>query len=225
MPPPPMPPLPMPETPTPPMPSMRPYRDPPAPLSILDLSISNALRFITSLVSLILDCMIILWSFSSCDSISVKVRTCDMVTFSLWPSAMTSSKAKMRSKAARLMPSSSVCCCVYSGRTLPRSRRMSRSSRMLDALLVTRRRYSCPCSMGVYTYRTFSVSTYVCWVPVLTSLGNAASSPSMRMRVIGTYWRDTRALPPLVTTEAARTTIASFGYSSLPITPGAAPQP
>ena len=172
---------------------MRPYRDPPAPLSILDLSISNALRFITSLVSLILDCMIILWSFSSCDSISVKVRTCDMVTFSLWPSAMTSSKAKMRSKAARLMPSSSVCCCVYSGRTLPRSRRMSRSSRMLDALLVTRRRYSCPCSMGVYTYRTFSVSTYVCWVPVLTSLGNAASRPSMRMRVIGTYWRDTRA--------------------------------
>jgi len=28
-------------------------------------------------------------------------------------------------------------------------RRMSRSSRMLDCLLVTRRRYSAPCSIGV----------------------------------------------------------------------------
>ena len=74
------------------------------------------------------------------------------------------------------------------------SRRMSRSSRMFDCLLVTRSRYMVPWSRGWYTYRTFSVSTYVCCLPVPTSLGNAASRPSMRMRVMGTNWRETRAV-------------------------------
>lgn len=50
-----------------------------------------------------------------------------------------------------------------------------------------------PTSMGWYTYRTFSVSTYVCCFPLPTSLGKAASRPSMRMRLMSMYWRDTRA--------------------------------
>ena len=52
-----------------------PPRPPPPCRSSLVFSISIALRFITSFVSLILLWMIILCSFSSCDSISVKVRT------------------------------------------------------------------------------------------------------------------------------------------------------
>ena len=79
---------------------------------------------------------------------------------------------------------------------------------MFDALFVTSRRYMFPWSIGWYTYRTFSVSTYVCCFPDPTSFGNAARRPSMRMRVIGTNCLETSALPPLVTTDAARTTCA-----------------
>mmetsp|Transcript_11507 Transcript_11507/g.32312 ORF Transcript_11507/g.32312 Transcript_11507/m.32312 type:complete len:241 (+) Transcript_11507:1040-1762(+) len=96
--------MPMPPPLYPPMPLLTPpIPGPPGllPPSILLRSISMAFFFITSLVSLILDWIIILCSFSSCDSISMFCRTCPDVMFSLCPPrATTSSKAKMRSKAA-----------------------------------------------------------------------------------------------------------------------------
>mmetsp|Transcript_32311 Transcript_32311/g.91610 ORF Transcript_32311/g.91610 Transcript_32311/m.91610 type:complete len:355 (+) Transcript_32311:651-1715(+) len=174
--------------------------------STLVFSISMALRFMTSLVSLILLWMIILCSFSSWLSMSVFCLTCVAVMFSFMPAEMTSSKAKIRSKACRTMVSSSTDS-TYIGTTLESSRSVSRSSRMLLCLFVTSNRYS-P-SRGWYTYLTLLVSTKVCCLPVPTSLGNAASSPSMRIRLMSMNWRDTRALPDLVTTEAARTTIVT----------------
>ena len=45
-------------------------------------------------------------------------------------------------------------------------------------------------SSGWYTYRTLSVSTNVCCLPVFISLGKAARRPSMRERVISTNCRE-----------------------------------
>mmetsp|Transcript_15791 Transcript_15791/g.27224 ORF Transcript_15791/g.27224 Transcript_15791/m.27224 type:complete len:209 (+) Transcript_15791:585-1211(+) len=50
--------------------------------SDLALSICSTLRFISSFASLILLCRIMLWSFSSCDSISTLVRICWRLMFS-----------------------------------------------------------------------------------------------------------------------------------------------
>mmetsp|Transcript_41181 Transcript_41181/g.105291 ORF Transcript_41181/g.105291 Transcript_41181/m.105291 type:complete len:266 (-) Transcript_41181:66-863(-) len=174
--------------------------------SILVFSISIAFFFMTSLVSLILLWMIILCSFSSWLSMSVFCFTCVAVMFSLKPLLMTSSKAKSSSNAAREIASSSSGS-TYIGTTLDSSRSVSRSSRMLLCLFVTSSRYS-P-SSGWYTYRTALVSTKVCCCPVPTSLGNAASRPSMRMRLMSTNWRDTSGLPVFVTREAARTTMVT----------------
>lgn len=76
-----------------------------------------------------------------------------------------------------------------SGTTLDSSASVSRSSMMLDPLLVTSSRYS-P-SRGWYTYRTDSVSMKVCsfFVSDDISLGNAARRPSTRTRDMSTYWR------------------------------------
>mmetsp|Transcript_9258 Transcript_9258/g.33942 ORF Transcript_9258/g.33942 Transcript_9258/m.33942 type:complete len:273 (-) Transcript_9258:407-1225(-) len=123
-----------------PKPMLPPSMPPPIFLSSFVLSISLAFFFITSLVSLILLWMIILCSFSSCDSISVYCFTCCTVTFSLWPREITSSNAKIRSNAAPLMLSSSRAC-VYSGISLASMRNVSRSSKMFDCLFVTSTRY------------------------------------------------------------------------------------
>ena len=101
--------------------------------------------------------------------------------------------------------------------TLANSLSVSRSSRMLDVLVVMSSMYSF--SIGWYTYLTLSVSTKVCWrdccdddedddedEAVVISFGNAASSPSMRDLVISTNCRERRALPDLVHTAEARRT-------------------
>mmetsp|Transcript_18197 Transcript_18197/g.50982 ORF Transcript_18197/g.50982 Transcript_18197/m.50982 type:complete len:343 (-) Transcript_18197:325-1353(-) len=118
-------------------------------LSNLTLSISIAFFFMMSLVSLILLWMIILCSFSSWLSISQFCLTCNTVVFSLCPREMTSSKAKMRSKALMLTASSSSRPWQNSGTSLDTRRSVSRSSRMLLCLLVTSNTYK-P-SMGWYT--------------------------------------------------------------------------
>ena len=76
--------------------------------SSLILSISMAFFFMMSLVSLILDWMIILWSFSSCDSISKFVLICCKLMCSRCPKEMASSKAKTISKQLSEMDSSSI---------------------------------------------------------------------------------------------------------------------
>mmetsp|Transcript_8225 Transcript_8225/g.14104 ORF Transcript_8225/g.14104 Transcript_8225/m.14104 type:complete len:279 (+) Transcript_8225:1213-2049(+) len=113
-------------------------------VSILDFSISLARFFMISLVSLILLCMIILCSFSSWLSISQFCLTCRMVMFSLFPSEITSSKAKMRSKACSQTASSSRDWPQNSGTSLDKTLRVSKSSRILLCLLVisTRNRFS-----------------------------------------------------------------------------------
>ena len=175
--------------------------------SIFCFSISCAFFFITSRVSLILDCRMILCSFSSWLSISMYCRICDMVTFSLWPCEMASSKANSRSNARAEMPSSSSCG-QDSGTILESICSTSRSSRMLLDLFVTSTRYMAS-SSGWNTYRTLSVSTYVCCRPSLpTSFGKADSRPSILLRFISTYCRASRGFPPLVTIAALRTTIA-----------------
>lgn len=87
-------------------------------------------------MSLILLWMIILCSFSSWLSMSVFCLICCTVMFSLWPMEMTSSNAKMSSKAPRVTLSSSMEW-MYSGMVLDSKRSVSRSSRMLLDLLVT----------------------------------------------------------------------------------------
>ncbi|BAS93287.1 Os05g0311037 [Oryza sativa Japonica Group] len=71
------------------------------------LSSSLAFFFITSLVSLILLCIISLCAFSSWLSISQYCLTCWTVTFSLFPRQMASSKANISSNAVLQTPSSS----------------------------------------------------------------------------------------------------------------------
>lgn len=73
----------------------------------LFFSISFALRFITSLVSLILLSIMSLCSFSSWLSISTYCLTWAIVTFSLCPEEITSSNENMISKAILQIPSSS----------------------------------------------------------------------------------------------------------------------
>lgn len=122
---------------------------------------------------------------------------------------------------------------AYSGTTFPHRRNVSRSSRILLFLFVTRTRYifcktrewlklsplhrqetsisqlnaatlrnkgqswiqlkGSHTSNGWYTYRTFSVSTYVCCFPDPINLGKAASRPSILIRLISTNCRDTSA--------------------------------
>lgn len=72
------------------------------------------------------------------------LRTCMTLMFSLWPRLITSSKAKMRSKAALLTASSSSMVPAYSGTSFDSSRSVSRSSRILLPLLVTSSR-NMPC--------------------------------------------------------------------------------
>mmetsp|Transcript_36158 Transcript_36158/g.88997 ORF Transcript_36158/g.88997 Transcript_36158/m.88997 type:complete len:251 (-) Transcript_36158:379-1131(-) len=98
-------------------------------------SMETALRLASSLASLILLCRIIWCSFSSWLSISSAVLTCCRLRFSRCPMASTSSKARMRSKACSRTPSSSSSG-QNSGTSLASSRRVSRSSMMLDDLLV-----------------------------------------------------------------------------------------
>ena len=107
--------------------------------SILTLSISIAFRFMWSFVSSILLWMIILCRRSSWLSMSRFTATCCTLVCSLWPIEMTSSKAKISSKAPSITPSSSSAT-TYSGTTFPSSRSVSMSSRMFDCRLVTRRR-------------------------------------------------------------------------------------
>lgn len=72
--------------------------------------------------------------------------------------------------------------------TLENNLSVSRSSRILLCFVVIRSMYSF--SSGWYTYRTLSVSTNVCCLPVLINLGNAANKPSILDRVISTNCRD-----------------------------------
>ena len=67
--------------------------------------------------------------------------------FSLCPKLITSSKAKMRSNAARLIASSSSIVPAYSGTSFDSKRSVSRSSKILLPLLVTSSR-NMPCTGG-----------------------------------------------------------------------------
>ena len=100
-------------------------------------SISRAFCFMAAVVLSTLLCMIILWRRSSWESISRFSRTWFRLTPSRAPMLITSSKAKMISKAEWRIPVS-VRLEEYSGMSLARIRSVSRSSRMLLPLLVTR---------------------------------------------------------------------------------------
>lgn len=76
--------------------------------------------------------------------------------------------------------------------TLANNRNVSKSSKILLALVVMSTTKSC--SRAWYTYLTLSVSTNVCCLPVFISLGNAANRPSILARVISTNCLDTRTV-------------------------------
>mmetsp|Transcript_23608 Transcript_23608/g.54020 ORF Transcript_23608/g.54020 Transcript_23608/m.54020 type:complete len:242 (-) Transcript_23608:212-937(-) len=113
-----------------------PIPPPPMPLARLSFVISRTLRFISSCASRSLDCLIIVASFSSCDSISMFTWISRSDTFSLWPSAIISSNAKTSSKAFLQTLASSISTGQYSLSTFVKSRRVSRSSTIFDCLFV-----------------------------------------------------------------------------------------
>mmetsp|Transcript_25640 Transcript_25640/g.51342 ORF Transcript_25640/g.51342 Transcript_25640/m.51342 type:complete len:314 (+) Transcript_25640:462-1403(+) len=102
-------------------------------------SMAEAFFFASSFASLILLCRIMLCSFSSWLSISSAVFTCVRLIVSRCPMASTSSNASMISNAWSFTVSSSRFG-ANSGTSRASSRSVSRSSMMLDDLLVTRSR-------------------------------------------------------------------------------------
>mmetsp|Transcript_71246 Transcript_71246/g.134232 ORF Transcript_71246/g.134232 Transcript_71246/m.134232 type:complete len:507 (+) Transcript_71246:201-1721(+) len=138
-----------------PLPSLPPPPPPPPSMPAMPLTVelspailaarfssrkTLALRSASSFACVSLDCWIILCSFSSCDSMRRLVLICAMEMDSRCPPVViTSSNANTRSNILALMASSSMPPAI-SGTSLDRRRRVSRSSTMFDALLVTRRR-------------------------------------------------------------------------------------
>mmetsp|Transcript_18277 Transcript_18277/g.47773 ORF Transcript_18277/g.47773 Transcript_18277/m.47773 type:complete len:222 (+) Transcript_18277:2465-3130(+) len=135
LPPEPMPPMPLPEPmPLEPMPPM----PPPSPMRsrarlCTARSFSTRLRY--SRCSASFDLRIIRATFSSCESISMYVRICWILTSSRYPRATISSNAKISSKAVSVT-SSAVSDGQQSDTTRVKRRSVSRSSRMFEFFVV-----------------------------------------------------------------------------------------
>ncbi|OUS44104.1 hypothetical protein BE221DRAFT_59744, partial [Ostreococcus tauri] len=107
-----------------------------------------------------------------------------MVTFSLYPSEMISSKAKIKSNAAYETPSSSTCPCVYSGSVFASNRKTSKSSKMLLPFVVTKSRRiarfpsprTCAASRRLRVWETPRASPR----PALGSSARTVSTPRLR---------------------------------------------
>mmetsp|Transcript_27520 Transcript_27520/g.83727 ORF Transcript_27520/g.83727 Transcript_27520/m.83727 type:complete len:212 (+) Transcript_27520:1182-1817(+) len=117
-------------------PPMPPPPMPPIAFAPFSRDIDFALRFISSCASRSLDWRIMMASFSSWESISMFVWISRRLRFSEWPNATTSSKANVISKAFLQTLVSSSSPGQYSERTCAKSLRVSRSSTMLECLLV-----------------------------------------------------------------------------------------